>query len=293
MTLPATLQSTLEQTLAARIVDTAQVGGGCISKTACLALANGERAFLKWARAQEHTPGLFRAEAQSLRAIAHTNTVRVPEVLHVDDASAEYSFLLLEWLQPGAATTKGWTALGTNLANLHQHRADKFGWSNDNFIGSLPQSNRMNEKWPDFWRAERILPQLEVAPGRFRTRDRERFDKLLEALDDLLWVADQEGASLLHGDLWNGNVHMLDNGAAAVIDPSSYYGHREVDLAMSKLFGGFTRNFYEAYQRAWPLEQGSEQRLLVYQLYYLLVHVNLFGASYVPNTMAVLERLGF
>jgi fructosamine-3-kinase len=254
-------------------------------------LQNGERSFLKWAHAREHIPGLFRAEADSLRALAATQTVRVPRVLDVADDTTAYSFLLLEWLEPGRASGQAWEALGRSLAELHQHRGANFGWSGDNFIGSLPQSNSSRTRWADFWRHERLEPQLKRAEAHFSARDRAQFNRLFDALEDLLPPGDEDGASLLHGDLWNGNVHMMAAGSAAVIDPSSYYGHREVDLAMSKLFGGFGREFYSAYEEAWPLKQGAEKRLQIYQLYYLLVHVNLFGASYVPNTRSVLEPI--
>src|SRR5688572_2341123 len=293
MTLPAELQPVLEQKLGARISRTDSVSGGCISETARLELADGQRAFVKWAHTREHSPGLFRAEATSLRAIARTETVRVPAVIDVVESSTDYSFLILEWLEPGTPTTESWATLGMRLAELHQNRNENFGWIGSNFIGSLPQSNQSHAKWSDFWRAERILPQLQPASAHFSERDRARFEKLMDAADDLLGAGDEEGASLVHGDLWNGNVQMLANGGAALIDPSCYHGHREVDLAMSKLFGGFTRDFYRAYEQTWPLRRGSDQRLLMYQLYYLLVHVNLFGASYVPNTLSVIRQLGF
>jgi len=293
MTLPPELRAALEQTLRTRIAGTASVTGGCISRTARLDLANGKRAFLKWAHAAEHTPGLFRAEATSLQAIMNTNTVRVPGVIDVVDTNTGFSCLTLEWIEPGPASRESWMELGSSLARLHQHRADHFGWTEDNFIGSLPQSNRTHAKWSEFWSDERIRPQLEAAKARFTPGDRARFEKLLYISEELIGVGDQERGSLLHGDLWNGNVHMIAGGGAAVIDPSSYYGHREVDLAMSKLFAGFDRVFYEAYEQTWPLAPGADQRLQVYQLYYLLVHVNIFGASYVPNTLAVLNQLGF
>jgi protein-ribulosamine 3-kinase len=290
VTLPADLVATLEQKLGTRIAGSVSVSGGCISETARLDLQNGDRLFMKWA-GRQHIHGLFRAEAISLAAIATTRTVRVPRLVDFVDETTAHSFLLLEWLDPGPATTKGWKDLGRSLAELHQHRGEDFGWNEPNFIGSLPQSNTLHTKWADFWRAERLLPQLESAHAHFNAANRARFDKLLDGLDNFLTVGDEDGASLLHGDLWNGNVHMLVAGSGAVIDPSSYYGHREVDLAMSKLFGGFAREFYSAYEETWPLEKGAEKRLLIYQLYYLLVHVNLFGGSYVPNTLAVMKQI--
>src|SRR5687767_10328953 len=169
MTLPAELQPVLEQKLGARISRTGSVSGGCISETARLELINGDRAFVKWAHTREHEPGLFRAEATSLRAIAETDTLRGPCVIDVVESDTDYSFLLLEWLDPGTPTAESWTSLGTDLARLHQNRSDHFGWSENNFIGSLPQFNNSHDKWSDFWRDERILPQLQPAYAHFST----------------------------------------------------------------------------------------------------------------------------
>jgi protein-ribulosamine 3-kinase len=293
VTLPAALRAAVEERISQNILSAAAVSGGCISHTAKLELDNRERAFLKWASTREHTPGLFEAEAHALEIIAATATVRVPSVITYVDASSDYSFLVLEWLEPGPSTRQSWRALGADLAQLHRVRSERYGWNQDNFIGSLPQSNRAHAKWAEFWRDERLSPQLRLAENHFAPRDRHRLEQLLSVCESRLPVADDEGPSLLHGDLWNGNVHMLAAGAAAVVDPSSYYGHREVDLAMAALFGGFPQEFYEAYEDAWPLREDSTQRIPLYQLYYLLVHVNLFGGSYVRNTMSIVKQLGF
>src|SRR5690606_17965293 len=145
------------------------------------------------------------------------------------------------------------------------------------------QTNEPSGDWPSFWRERRLRPQLDLAAGRLDADIRARFDTLLHGLDDRLGPANEDGPSLLHGDLWNGNVHFTDGGAA-LIDPASSNGHREVDLAMAALFGGFPAAFFDAYSAEWPLLTGAAPRRPIYQLYYLLVHVNLFGGGYIEQT---------
>lgn len=288
MTLPDAIAEQVKSVLGSAITSASPVGGGCVSNTTRLRCADGQQLFLKWSPPREHDINFFAEEARSLKALAATGSIRVPAVIH-----AAESWLLLEWLEPGNPTRASWRLLGTALADLHEHRGEHYGWITDNFIGSLPQSNGASHDWAEFWRTQRILPQLERAGDAFSARDRTRFDALLAELPALLANANADGASLLHGDLWSGNIHMLADAAPALIDPSCYYGHREVDIAMARLFGGFADEFYAAYDDAWPLEPNAEQRMRVYQLYYLLVHVNLFGGSYVGSTMSLIGKLGF
>lgn len=304
MRLPESIRTPLDELLEERGLGRSRsvdpVGGGCITETARLRTTDDRSFFLKWTESDEHPAGLFHAEAASLNAIAATKTVRVPEVLDIRDTDhtgdGQSRWLLLEWLEPGAITAHSWTSLGLGLVALHRHGDVAFGWPRDNFIGTLPQSNDAGTAWPEFWRDRRLLPQLDYAvrTGLLGDADRARFDPLLERLDDILAPASADGVSLLHGDLWSGNVHVTMSGDAALVDPSSYYGHREVDLAMSQLFGGFDYLFYAAYEEAWPLHPEYERlRRPVYQLYYLLVHVNLFGSGYRARTLAALSSIGF
>ncbi len=275
-----------------RIAAAAPLGGGCISPAVRLESGAGDVAFLKWGVGD--TPaGLFTAEARGLAALRAAGAVRVPEVFGVGDEGT--GWLLLEWLDPAYADVATWAALGRSLAALHGVRAPRYGAEADNFIGSLPQANGSLEEWAAFWRERRLVPQLRRAyeAGAFGPGDRRRFDRLLDSLPERLADAQGDGASLLHGDLWSGNVHVTAGGTAALIDPSCYHGHREVDLAMSELFGGFDAAFYRAYAEAWPLLPGYEpERRAIYQLYYLLVHVNLFGGGYVRSTLAALGQAG-
>lgn len=307
MRLPDELREALDVELDVRgfgrLLGVEPVGGGCITETGRLRTSDDRDFFLKWTTSERHPVGLFTAEAASLGALAATGAVRIPDVVHVRDGQpGDHTedglgrWLLLEWLEAGAAVEHTWSSLGRSLAAVHRQRAAKPGWASANFIGTLPQANSPLPGWPDFWRERRLVPQIQraVEGGFLHASDIARFDRLLVALDDVLAPAESEGASLLHGDLWSGNLHVLRSGDPALVDPACYHGHREVDLAMSELFGGFDRVFYAAYDEAWPLEPGyAETRRAVYQLYYLLVHVNLFGEAYRVRTLSALESTGF
>jgi len=300
------IQGTLERAFgrASRIIGFEAVSGGSISRVARLDTSAGDVALLKWSGPDGlgAPPGIFSAEAEGLAAIRNTRVLRVPAVLGWTDPATDDSttspaperWLLLEWLPPSSPGPSGWADLGARLARMHRSRRREYGWSRDNFIGSLPQGNGEFGRWSEFWRERRLSPQLARAydAGYLDAAARDRFDALLATLDDRLAAAEDDGASLLHGDLWSGNVHFT-NGDPALIDPSVYYGHREVDLAMAELFGGFPTKFLHAYAEEWPLLPGYESRRPIYQLYYLVVHVNLFGGGYVSSTLAALAEAGF
>lgn len=308
MNIPADVKADVERALgermgrSVRIARATRVGGGCVSPVARVELDDGGTFFLKWGAVettQDAPPGMLAAEADALRALGSANAVRVPEVLGVRDPAEPDDgpfWLLMEWLEPGGPRRGTWRRLGEGLAALHRTGADAFGWANDNFIGPLPQANGPSGDWPGFWAERRLEPQLRraVDDDVLEQGDVDRFDRLFGRLDELLAAAAEDGPSLVHGDLWNGNVHVMRDGTAALVDPSAYHGHREVDLAMSELFGGFGREFYDAYHDAWAvLPEYPEHRRGVYQLYYLLVHVNLFGGGYVASTRSTLDALGF
>lgn len=282
--LPPDLVRAVEARLGARVGSVRPVAGGCISTALELRLEDGGRAFAKLAA----PPGgeLLAAEADGLAALRATGTVRVPAVLALGP-----DWLLLEWLEPERGTAAQWRQLGAALAALHAVPMPDWGYHRDNFIGSLPQANPRLDDWAAFWWDARLAPQLGLArrSGWFDRDALDRFERLAAALPVLLAPAAAEGPSLLHGDLWSGNVQLV-RGGAAVLDPAVYRGHREVDLAMASLFGGFDAAFRDGYDEARPLvREGLERRVAVYQLYYLLVHVNLFGAGYVPRTLAALR----
>ncbi|MDZ7780972.1 MAG: fructosamine kinase family protein [Gemmatimonadota bacterium] len=292
--LPEELRHGVEQALrtreqSPRIVRVEPVAGGCIHNGCLIVTDTGSEWFLKWNRTVP--PGMFEAEAEGLRALRATGAVRVPEPMACEAPETEGpAWLLMEYVRPGPVRPGSEQALGAGLARLHRSAVDRtFGWSEDNWIGSLPQANPLMESWGEFWRDARIHPQLERARRSGRLRD-PVFDRLLEATPGALSHVVQP--ELLHGDLWQGNTLTAEDGEPVLIDPAVYRGDGEVDLAMSELFGGFGSAFYEAYATGRPIT--SEYRTYgrdLYQLYYLLVHVNLFGASYESATLAAARRV--
>jgi fructosamine-3-kinase len=282
VSLPAAVRSEVEAAVGTRVRFAASVGGGCISPSFRVVPERGPALFVKTAP-PGGPAGLLSSEAESLRVLGAAGAIRVPGIVHDGDGC-----LVLEWLEPGRPEAADWAGLGRDLARLHRTRGS-YGWPADNFIGTLPQRNAPAASWPGFWSERRLRPQLEQAGRYFGAAALDRFEQLLARLPELLGAAEDDGPSLLHGDLWHGNVHMSDAGPA-VIDPSSWYGHREVDLAMAALFGGFPAQFRDAYNDEWPLLPAAAARRPVYQLYYLLVHVNLFGSGYVDATERALRE---
>lgn len=288
MTLPKTLLAVLE-TLLGRVMETTPVGGGDISQAARLRLAEGRQALVKWqARA---TPGLFSAEKRGLELLRSAGALRIPKVLAQSEASAERpAFIVLEWLDTGSKSAVSAAILGTGLAALHQVAGSAFGLDHDNFIGANPQSNQLNDNWLTFFRERRLAFQMELTRrnGYLPPQRARLLEKLLVRLGD--WLPADPLVSLLHGDLWGGNWLALASGEPALIDPAIYYGHREADLAFTELFGGFPSAFYTAYQAAWPLDPGYEERKDLYNLYHLLNHLNLFGEGYGSSVDSILRR---
>lgn len=275
------------------IVEERAVGGGCINRAVRVTVEGGESFFLKWNA--DADPRMFEVEAEGLRALRSAGTLRVPEVIGVGGPDEPVSpggagWLLMEYVEAGSPGSGYAEALGHGLAGLHRRGADEeWGWERDNFIGSLPQRNDPAPEWAAFWRDRRLAPQLRRArDGGFLTgADGRAVDEVLDRVDEAVAPAAEDGPSLLHGDLWGGNVYADAAGEPVLIDPAVYRGHREVDLAMSELFGGFPPRFRDAYAEAWPLTDGyAAVRRPLYQLYYLLVHVNLFGTGYVGRTVS-------
>ena len=264
---------------------TRPIGGGDINDAFEVTLRSGGRVFVKTNR--RAPPTMFEREAEGLGWLAAPGALRVPEVLAVSPL-----FLALELIEPGRPARDHDERLGRGLAALHRAGADGFGWPRDNFIGSLPQDNTGEDDWPTFYARRRLEPQLRMAieAGRSSRAMQSRLSRLCERLPERVGPA--EPPSRLHGDLWGGNCHTASDGAPVLIDPAVYGGHREIDLAMMKLFGGFSERVFEAYDEAWPLAHGWRERVPLYQLYPLLVHVNLFGGSYVGSVERALDAVG-
>lgn len=270
------------------IINTKRVFGGDINHSLMVQTAKNKY-FLKW---HEHSPPrLFQAEADGLKELAKTKTVRVPEPKHVyESANSKFSFFALEWLDLKGDKNKAADKMGEQLAKLHRTTQEKYGWTQLNYVGRLPQYNWQMDSWPEFFWRQRILPQLELAKqkGFISPEMDKKFDLLKQKITSII-PSDVE-ASLLHGDLWAGNWAVLSSGEPVIYDPSVYYGHREVDLAMTELFGGFPDIFYDAYHAEWPIDPEYKERKFIYQLYPLMVHMNLFGTGYVSQVEAVLNR---
>ncbi len=283
------LEEALRYALGAALKTTRRLSGGDINDAFELELNSGMRVFLK---TNPSAPAsMFPAEAHGLEWLRSAQALRVPEVLAVSNGRAdEPCFLVLELLSPGTPRSNFDARLGQGLAQLHRFGASRFGLERDNFIGSLPQRNQAHDSWAEFFWSERLEPQLEraVAAGQATSRLRAGFERLASRLKQL--VGPEEPIARLHGDLWGGNLHVDDSGAPCLIDPAAYGGHREVDLAMMRLFGGFNESVFRAYHEAWPLSPGSAERIALYQLYPLMVHVNLFGGGYVESVEQNLAR---
>ena len=276
------------------------LGGGCIANAGRLETSSGTY-FMKWSDGEAQKT--FAPEADGLQALrAAGSTLVIPEVAAVSGRGELPGFLVLDWIEDGPRGADYWQGLGEGLAEMHRHtsrggRADSdaakpYGFDDDNFIGRLPQKNGWHDRWPDFFRVERLAPQVEMArsSGRWRSGWDDPLDQLSSTLGDILPASPE--ASVLHGDLWSGNILATAEGRPAIIDPAVYYGHREADLAMTELFGGFQQGFYDAYDDAWPIDNGYDERREIYNLYHLINHLNHFGSSYAGRVEAILRRFG-
>jgi protein-ribulosamine 3-kinase len=232
----------------------------------------------------------LQAEAAGLSELAGTNLFRTPRVL-ANGVIGEHALLILEWLAlvPRTATHDG--IIGERLAAMHQHTKPLFGLARSNYIGATPQVNFWSRSWTNFWREHRLEAQLNLAEQRGAHAEFIERTALLSALLDGFFTNHTPNASLLHGDLWHGNCAMTRHGEPALFDPAVYYGDRECDVGMAQLFGGFSDNFIAAYQGTWPLTNGWQQRIELYNLYHVLNHFNLFGGHYLDQATSMVNRL--
>jgi len=261
------------------------VGGGCINEAGRLSTNIGDY-FIKWNDARSY-PKMFEAEAKGLELLHAANTMPVPEVIMQGEAE-QYSFLVLAFISAVPRKPDYWKDFGVSLAQLHQHTHPQFGLDSNNYIGSLPQDNTFHDDWLSFFIEERLSKQLTIAkknkaiPSAIYAQFENLYKKLPEIFPD-------EKPALLHGDLWSGNFMTGNDGSAWLIDPAVYYGNREAELAFTKLFGGFDSQFYEAYNHHFPLFSDFEDRVDIYNLYPLMVHVNLFGGGYLSSVESILK----
>lgn len=266
------------------IIKIEPVGGGDINEAYCL-YGPVQKYFLKVNDAARFS-GMFKKEGKGLQALQSQCNLVIPKVIECGEVEGK-QFLVLEWLEKGAAATNFWIDFGTALAQMHKQSKGFFGFDEDNYIGSLPQINSKHQTWGSFYAECRILPLVKKFndTNLFSSSDINHAENFCKKIDEIFPA---EPASLLHGDLWGGNYMIVQNGSAAIYDPAVYYGHREMDLGMTLLFGGFSTPFYDAYNRAYPLEKNWRQRIPYTQLYPLLVHAILFGGHYIQSAREIL-----
>ena len=265
------------------------VGGGSINRAYRVESGAGA-VFLKVNTIEG--AAMFAAEAAGLEAIREARAVATPAVVALGETD-DFAWLALEWIEFRADPQPAAERLGRELAAMHAHTGNCFGWHRDNTIGSIPQPNTPTEEWIDFWRDRRLRFQLELAvpnglPHECERRVREVIGGVERYFGDY-----RPEPSLLHGDLWGGNWGATGDGVPYIYDPAVYFGDREADLAMTRLFGGFGEPFYKGYQAAWPLAPGWERRVALYNLYHLLNHFNLFGTGYlgrIREALGLLDR---
>ncbi|MGQ4649145.1 fructosamine kinase family protein [Lyngbya aestuarii] len=265
------------------------VGGGCINQSYAL-IGDTCTYFVKLSQASQVQ--MFEAEALGLKQMFATKTILVPKPICLGTA-ADSAYIVLEWLELGGSkNTQVSEEMGRQLAAMHraklpQEAEGKFGWNQNNTIGSTPQINTWNSNWAEFFTEHRLGYQFQLARrhgGHFSQQD-----KLLTLAPKLL--DHQPQPSLVHGDLWGGNAAVTTSGEPVILDPATYVGDREVDLAMTELFGGFPAAFYRGYNEAWPLDEGYQRRKTLYNLYHILNHFNLFGGGYSSQANRMIDQI--
>ncbi len=283
--IPTEVQEAITRRLNVEILSFTALPGGCINQAGLLVTTRSDL-FLKWNFA-DRFPKMLEAEERGLALLRATGTMRLPAVV-LSGTANRWQYLAMEFIE-GVGRAGSWRDLGRELACLHKITKDFHGLDHDNYIGSLPQVNSMCDRWLDFFTQNRLAFQLRLL------RDAQRIDHTLTKLFEALYprlgeLMPDEKPSLLHGDLWSGNVLAGPEGRLYVIDPAVYYGHREAEIAFTKLFGGFDQSFYEAYQEHFPLAAGFGERYELYNLYPLLVHANLFGNSYLAQVKRIIKH---
>lgn len=276
------------------IVRAERIPGGDINESYGLSLSGGHYIFMKANTRKDAS--FFAAEAMGLSAIAGTGAVGTPRILGYGANAGRFgkSFLLLEFVRGKKRVSGYWEILGHQLADMHRAETagyvhgGRYGFDSDNYIGESDQINTPGESWVAFFRDCRLEPQFRRASRHFDSGDRRKITGLLDHLEEFL--VEPQYPSLLHGDLWAGNVMEGSDGRAWMIDPAVYVGHAEADIAMTELFGGYPGTFYDAYREAGLLAPEYRQRRDLYNLYHLLNHLNLFGGGYLPSVRGVVER---
>lgn len=281
------LRNEVQNVLKHPVANITSVSGGSINQAAKIETKSGDF-FLKWNSSAPDD--MFQKEKHGLNLLHKADSgLNIPEVIGNGSTSDDTYFIVLSYISEGAAGDDSHKLLGRRLAALHQETVVQYGLSHNNYIGSLPQSNRPHDKWIDFFIEERLEPQLKRASdtGKLSSGTTQNFERLFKKLPDILT---DEPPSLIHGDLWSGNYFFDKKGDPAIYDPAAYYGNREIEIAMTCLFGGFSTTFYDAYNNAFALQPNFNERKDIYNLYPLLVHTNLFGASYARRVEGIVQK---
>lgn len=273
----------LEEALFQKIKSVTPLGGGCIGNAMKVETEEGKKYFVK----NYDNSKMHAAEANGLNELKTSNTIRIPRVLKFDE-----NFLILEYIESTKPCVNFMEKFGNQFAQLHKNYSTRFGYFEDNFIGSTDQINvPQNDNWAEFYLENRIMYQFRLAEKNgYSTEELKSGIKIIEKRIDKILEGSDEKPSLLHGDLWGGNYITDQRGNPCLIDPAVYYGNREADLAMTKLFGGFDKLFYSAYQEEYPLNDGWEYREDLYKLYHILNHLNLFGGSYYSQAVSLINK---
>lgn len=290
MSFQARIESALSRAtgIESTVVDKQHCAGGSINESFLFKLQDGRRFFVKTHARASQFPAMFELEAKALGMLAETKAIHVPRPLAWDE-----DFIIMEAFSEGRARHDWQELMGQRLAQMHQSsQLTKFGFEADNYLGTSLQPNDWAENWLGFWRDQRLGHQLALFSSQVDDKDKllQAGRRLLERLD--VYLADvTEPAVLLHGDLWSGNAGANENGEPVIFDPASYYGHREAEIGMMRMFGGFTAVCESAYAEVWPLQAGSEERIALYRLYHELNHLNLFGRGYYDSCLTTIRSL--
>lgn len=264
------------------LIEAKSLSGGDINDVFILKCQEGS--FVVKVNDASKFPGMFESEAKGLELLRNSKSFRIPVIISTDTVENN-SYLLMEFLPEGNKTKTFWTNFASYLAKLHQNSQPYFGLDHDNYIGSLPQSNSKCETASEFYISQRLQPQFKMASDNgFHFKDLDLFNK------NIFEEIPEEPSSLIHGDLWGGNYMVSEDGKPVLIDPAIAFAPREMDLAMMQLFGGFQHLTFEIYDSLFPLQSGWKNRLDLWQLYYLLVHLNLFGSSYLKQVQTTVLK---
>ena len=279
-------QALVSQKLRTPVLAIKTVGGGCINETYKIITAN--KAYFCKTNSASKFPHLFEKEKNGLLTIEKQNIIQTPKIIDCFIES-DQQFLILEWVEEGIRDQQFWRLFGQQLAALHQATCNEYGLAENNYMGSVPQKNNLHQDWISFFVDERLQPMLILC--RQKRLLSQKHEGQLEGLYPRLHeIFNEEKAALLHGDLWSGNYMCSKQGKPVLIDPAVYFGHRSIDLAMTTLFGGFDKSFYEAYHYHFPFPDNRLEQWKVCNLYPLLIHLFLFGKSYLSQIEQTLNQ---